>query len=80
MNRENRYVDNTVIEIFNDTVSKTFLFLKNKIFFDSWKSTFLRFLRIHLPRIFLPRQILKNIVMPRENPRHLTTAEINFER
>ena len=33
MNTENRYVDDTVIEIFNDTVSKTFLFLKNKNFF-----------------------------------------------
>ena len=28
----------------------------------------------------LPMQILKNIFMPRQNPRHLPTAGANFER
>ena len=35
---------------------------------------------IQLPRhFFLPRQILKNVDMPRQKPRHLPTAEANFE-
>ena len=36
---------------------------------------------IQLPwNFFLPRQILKNVDMPRQKPQHLSTAEANFER
>ena len=28
---------------------------------------------------FLPRQILKKLDMPQQNPQHLLTAEVNFE-
>ena len=30
--------------------------------------------------IQFPRQILKNVDMPRQKPRHLPTAEVNLER
>ena len=61
---------------------KTFIFLfKQKYIFHSWRSIFLRFLWILLPRhFFLPRQILKNIDMPQQKAWHLLTAKANFER
>ena len=61
---------------------------KRKIFFFKQKYTFL-FLETYFFKIsknliasafFLLRQILKNIDMPRQKPRHLPTAEVNFER
>ena len=41
---------------------------------------FIDFLRISLPRHFFVDAGTKNIDMPRQKPRHLPTAEINFKR
>ena len=40
---------------------------------------FLRFLRIQLPRHFFAKADTIKHVMPQQNPRHLPTAEANFE-
>ena len=55
-------------------LSKTFLFfIIGKVFFMSPKNSI-------ASAFFLPRQILKNIDMPRQKPWHLLTAKVNFER
>ena len=50
-------------------------------FFYSWKSIFLKIPKISIASLFfLPMGILKIIDTPWQNPRHLLTAEGNFER
>ena len=58
-------------------------FLKQKYIFSySWLEKY--FFKISKNSVasafFLPRQMLKNIDMPRQNPRHLPTVEANFVR
>ena len=88
------FVDNTgndlgyEIKFENSVRDKNKFCNKRKIFFFKQKYTFL-FLETYFFKIsknliasafFLLRQILKNIDMPRQKPRHLPTAEANFER
>ena len=55
--------------------------VKNKnTFFIKQDISFLKKTKIIAWAFFLPRQIVKNIDMPRQNPRHLPAAEANFER
>ena len=54
-------------------LSKTFLFFLNQSLFILGKV-------LTASAFFLPRQILKNIDMPRQKPWHLLTAEVNSER
>ena len=88
-------MDNTVkalryeIKFENRVRDKNKFFIKRKIFLFKTKIYFFYSLRSIFVKIsknliasafFLPRQILQNIDMPRQKPRHLGTAEANFER
>ena len=84
-------MDNTVndlphkIKFKNREKNKNNFFIKQKsdFLFYSWKSIFLRFLRIQLSLhsfFFFAKPDTKNIDMPRQKPPHLPTAEANFER
>ena len=53
---------------------------KNVYFFYSWKSIFLRILRIQLRRHFFAEADIKKTDMSRQKHRHLPTTERNFER
>ena len=52
---------------------KPIFFILGKVFFLSLKNSI-------ASAIFLPRQILKNIVMPQQKPQQLLTAKANSER
>ena len=60
-------------------LSTTFLFFK-PIFFILGKVFFLSLKNSIASAIFLPRQILKNIVMPQQKAQQLLTAKANSER
>ena len=76
--RKQIYVDNTVIEIFNSTVSKTFLFLKNKKFFWFMEKYFFKFPKNSFASDFFAEADTKKYSYASGKP--LATAEINFER
>ena len=61
-------------------LSKTFLFFKINFFFVLGEVFFMSPKNSIDSAFFLQRQILKNINMPRQKPRHLPTAEANSER
>ena len=77
------------IKFENHVKDKNDFFIKRNISFLFLKQKYILFLQTYFFKIpknltpsefFLPRQILKNIYMPRQKPRPLPTAKTNFER
>ena len=57
------------------------LFFKEEIYFLFLEKYFFKVPKNSFASVFfLPRETLKNIDMPRKNPRHFPVAEANYER
>ena len=74
--------ENCVKDKNNFLLNKTFLFFfKQKNIFLILETYFFKIPKnLIASAFFLPRQILKNIDMPRQKPQHLSTAKANFKR
>ena len=65
---------------FENREKQKYFFIKQNISFFLNQSLFILGKVLTASAFFLPRQILKNIDMPRQKPWHLLTAEVNSER
>ena len=74
------------IKFENCLKDKINFFIKRNIFFKQNYISFFEMYFFKIPKnliaseLYFPRQVLKNIDMPLQKPRHFPTADANFER